>query len=96
MSAHTRRRAALQVAVNRDNYIAESDVDAILNAAGVPDLMAACTELFDAYDDDVWVPDINEPGDAPGHQHTNPGFWDSTGEKCRWCTAWNNLASLTR
>ncbi|KMN48742.1 hypothetical protein VL04_17370 [Chromobacterium violaceum] len=36
----------------------------------------------------------NSGPDAPSHRHRTPGKWDSTGQDCDWCTAWNWLRTL--
>ena len=41
------------------------------------------------------------PGNAPGHDHQEPGIWDSTGnpeelrgKPCEWCRKWNYMKLL--
>jgi hypothetical protein len=35
-------------------------------------------------------------GNAPSHRHMKPGIWDSSGEVCGWCNAWNIMRKQVR
>lgn len=57
-------------------------------------LTAALREIFAAYENDAWVPEVAE-NDAPGHAHSEPGKWDDSGDVCRWCAAWNTARGVS-
>lgn len=40
--------------------------------------------------------DGHEAGEYPGHSHTKPGHWDSTGKPCVECHEWAHMLKLAK